>query len=295
MDENKLVPKSKYEERNAKRRALVQKCVEDPYDMDSLAKLFALVHPLAGKVLNEHPRRLPPYDREEYMQIADIVVWRVIEKIRTNPDIINNFEGYVIVSIRNAYITEFRKYVFKSLVMGKSFDRPGDSFNTSYMASYEGYIQRIITQRNETRRLFRKNNLELVRSREREYWSKNKDKKSAKDRRYRESHKEQLQAKQKEYRATHKEQRNAHDRQYRADHLEETRKKRNEYYEKTKEHQRAYRKAYDDAHRDVLRARSRAYYEKNKEMILAKGREYKRKKRAEAKAAREAEKGEKQQ
>lgn len=64
MDDNKLVQKTKYEERNAKRHALVQKCVEDPYDMDSLAKLFALVHPLAGKVLNEHPRRLPHYDKE---------------------------------------------------------------------------------------------------------------------------------------------------------------------------------------------------------------------------------------
>ena len=73
MEDNKPVPNSKYEERNAKRHALVQKCVEDPYDMDSLAKLFALVHSLAGKVLNEQHRRLPYFDREEYMQIADIV------------------------------------------------------------------------------------------------------------------------------------------------------------------------------------------------------------------------------
>ena len=78
MNDNKLTPKSKYEERNEKRHALVRKCVEDPYDMDSLEKLFALVHPLAGKVLNEHHRRLPSYDWEEYMQIADITVWRVI-------------------------------------------------------------------------------------------------------------------------------------------------------------------------------------------------------------------------
>jgi len=290
MEENKIIPASKHEIVNKKRRELAAKCIEDPYDMDSLEALFKLVHPLAAFVMNKHKRRIPSMEVEDYMQLADIVVWRVLNRIRVVPDIMNSFEAYLVASIRNCYITEYRKYVFKSLVEGRSFDRPGDTFSVATLYSMEEYVNRIVKKRNATRRAFRQNNLELVRQREREYWSKNKDKKREKDKRYCEKHKAAIAAKHKEYRATHMAERNARERKYRAEHLEETRAKRREYYWKTVDHQRAYNKQYDDAHRDVVREYQRRYYEKHRDEILAKNREYKRKKRAEKKLRKEQEK-----
>ena len=91
--DDKMIPVSKYDGRNKKRRELVQKCVDDPFDMDSLEKLFRLVHPIAAFVMNEHKRRIPSMEVDDYMQLADIVVWRVINRIRVKPDIINSFDS----------------------------------------------------------------------------------------------------------------------------------------------------------------------------------------------------------
>ena len=163
MEENRIIPVSKHDIVNKKRRELAAKCIEDPYDMDSLEALFKLVHPLAAFVMNKYKRRIPSMGIEDYMQLADIVVWHVLNRIRVVPDIMNSFEAYLVASIRNCYITEYRKYVFKSLVEGRSFDRPGDTFSVATLYSMEEYVNRIIDKRNATRRAFRQNNLELVR------------------------------------------------------------------------------------------------------------------------------------
>lgn len=271
-----------YEEKNEKRRALARKYLDDPTDMQNLNELFGLIRPLAVFVMKEH-EKIPSLEKDDYMQIADITAWKVLERIRVKPDIIDNFEAYVVAAIRNGYIAEYRKYVFKSLLESKSYTRKNSSLNAAYLYSMEEYVEKIAEKRRAYVRDFRKKHLELCRQRDRDYWNGHKDKKREKDRRYREKHKEKLKIQKREYKRTHREEINARARKYRAENGDAVREKRREYYQKTKEHQKAYREAYKKANPEKVKAYRDRYYNKNKEQILAKSREYKRRKRAEEK------------
>ena len=132
----------KYEEKNEKRRALARKYLDDPTDMQNLNELFGLIRPLAVFVMKEH-EKIPSLEKDDYMQIADITAWKVLERIRVKPDIIDNFEAYVVAAIRNGYIAEYRKYVFKSLLESKSYTRKNSSLNAAYLYSMEEYVEKI--------------------------------------------------------------------------------------------------------------------------------------------------------
>ena len=285
MENTQLVPMSKYDKRNADRRVLAAKCIADPSDYESLEKLFVLVHPLANRIVHGYSLRIPALSNEDYMQLADITVWRVLNRIRVVPDILNNFEAYLMAAIRNNYAAEFRKYVFKSFVEISSFNRPGSPLTVSNLQFLERYVQNIVEKNNATRRAFRANHLELCRQRDREYWSRNKNKKREKDQRYREKHKDKIAAQHKAYRATHMEQHIASNAKYRENHREEIRERSRAYYWNNLE----YFKDYYETHREERRQSRRNHYIENRERLLAKSREYKRKKRAEENRKRESE------
>lgn len=276
---------SKYEAMNARRSELAEICAKNPDDTASFTELCGLVRPLAVHIMNEHPRMIPYFDREDYLQMADITVWKVLAYVRKNPDILKNYTAYISVSIRHRYISEYRKFVFKNLVALRSFARPGGQTTVSYMVEMEEYKKRIYEKISAYRKKRRKENPELFRRREKEYWDRNKEKKREKDKRYHQKHKRQIAERNRKYRADHREERRESDRRYRAEHGDLVRQRAREYYHRTAEYQRAYRKAYDAAHREQKLAYQKRYYEKNKEKILAKSREYKRKKRQQAREA----------
>ena len=150
-----------YEEKNEKRRALARKYLDDPTNMQNLNELFGLIRPLAVFVMKEH-EKIPSLEKDDYMQIADITAWKVLERIRVKPDIIDNFEAYVVAAIRNGYIAEYRKYVFKSLLESKSYTRKNSSLNAAYLYSMEEYVEKIAEKRRAYVRDFRKNILNFA-------------------------------------------------------------------------------------------------------------------------------------
>ncbi len=87
---------------------------------------------------------------------------------------------------------------------------------------------------------------------------------------YRETHREELRSKSKEYYQKNKERKAQYKKKYRETHREELRSKSKEYYQKNKERIALYNKKYRETHRDKVNAISRRYYLRHRQEISIK-------------------------
>ena len=179
----------------------------DEVDQAVLEELNRLCKPIYLYIYSGYHIRLPHMDKEDYLLLGYITLWKVLERCRKNPDIINSFSAYLFRSVRNAYATEFRKYVFKNPVVFNDYvnERAGYGYNIANAVMLTKYRERILQYERERKRDFRKRNPELVRRREREYWHRNREKKALKDKRYYLKHRDQRREYSKKYREEHNE------------------------------------------------------------------------------------------
>lgn len=266
------------------RKKLALKYIENPtQDDDTLEELNKLMIPIYTFNCIKYLKILPHLDKDDYMLIGYVTLWKVLERCRKNPDIIENLDSYMFVSVRNAYVDEFRNYVFKNPVFFNDYEREKGAYFVAHGTWFTDYKERVDEQRRKYRKEFRQKNLELVREREREYWRKNKDKKAAKDKRYNESHKDQIREKHKQYREEHKEEIKIKKKTYAREHKEEINAYRRRYWQDNLEHCRSYHreyaKKYREEHREEINERRRQYREEHREEINARRREYRRRKK----------------
>ena len=181
------------EQRRNRQKELARKYImSDEVDQAVLEELNRLCKPIYLYIYSGYHIKLPHMDKDDYLLLGYITLWKVLERCRKNPDIINNFSAYLFRSIKNAYATEFRKYVFKNPIVLRDYDygRVGYGYNIANTVMLTKYKERILQQHREWSRDFRRRNPELVRRREREYWHRNRDKKALKDKRYYIRHRE---------------------------------------------------------------------------------------------------------
>ena len=106
------------EQRRNRQKELARKYImSDEVDQVALEELNRLCKPIYLYIYSGYHIKLPHIDKDDYILMGYITLWKVLERCRKNPDIINNFSAYLFRSIRNAYAAEFRKYVFKNPIV----------------------------------------------------------------------------------------------------------------------------------------------------------------------------------
>lgn len=126
-----------------KREVLIKACIADPNDGDSLYQLFHIVKPLMYTYMQPYRKHLPQYDDEDYYQVGFITLWKVLQRAAVEPSIIDNFTNYFIVSLKNAYASEFKKFVMNDVRIVVKWGCEGDSYNIGRLVTYEKYKQRV--------------------------------------------------------------------------------------------------------------------------------------------------------
>ena len=92
------------EQKKIRQKELARKYImSDEVDQTTLEELNHLCKPIYLYIYGGYHIRLPHMDRDDYLLIGYITLWRVLEKCRENPDIINSFSAYLFSSVRNAY------------------------------------------------------------------------------------------------------------------------------------------------------------------------------------------------
>ena len=120
------------EQKKIRQKELARQYISsDEVDQDVLEELNRLCKPIYLYIYNGYHIKLPHMDRDDYLLIGYITLWRVLEKCREKPDIINSFNEYLFSSVRNAYAAEFRKYVMKNPLIRVRYEEPGGSYNIS--------------------------------------------------------------------------------------------------------------------------------------------------------------------
>lgn len=266
-----------------KEKTLARKYIESELpDEETLEELNRLCRPMYLYLYNGYHLKIPQLGVDDYLAIGYVTLWKVLERCRKNPDIINNFSAYLFTSVSHSYATEFRKYVFKNPVVIRDYEyrQAGYDYNLANAVYLTKYIERVIEHRRQW---------------EREYWSKHKDKKAEKDKRYYLKHREEISEKSKQYREKnkdeirekkrkyaqeHKEKINAYHRRkwhedperFRKYHREYLRKYRQEHLEHCRERDREWKRKERLEHPELVRERKKRYYEKHKDEINARRR-----------------------
>ena len=97
------------EQRRNRQKELARKYImSDEVDQVALEELNRLCKPIYLYIYSGYHIKLPHIDKDDYILMGYITLWKVLERCRKNPDIINNFSAYLFRSIRNAYAAEFR-------------------------------------------------------------------------------------------------------------------------------------------------------------------------------------------
>ena len=128
-------------------------------------------------------------DRDDYLLIGYITLWRVLEKCREKPDIINSFNAYLFSSVRNAYAAEFRKYVMKNPLIRVRYEEPGGSYNISsafFLA--DNYLKK---DREKAKRYYH-NHIDEIKARKKEYRKHHRAELTEKNREYRKANKDKV-------------------------------------------------------------------------------------------------------
>ena len=223
-------------------------------DEEALYELNRICKKIYNTVYSRFDIRIATFDRDDYLQIGFITLWKVLEKAREKPDLINNFDSYLFTSVKHAFAAEFYKYVKGNPVILNDYEASDGNYNIANAVMLTDYLDNIRRKRNARRRQYRQENLELVRAKEREYWSRNKDKKAAKDKRYRARHLDQIREEQKQYREEHKEEIREKKRKYEQENREKINARRRRYWHEHLEECRKYHREYNRKRRARLRA-----------------------------------------
>lgn len=71
-------------------------------------------------------KHLPQYDNEDFYQIGFITLWKVLKRAAVEPSIIDNFTNYFIVSLKNAYAAEFKKFIMSDVQIAMAWECDSD-------------------------------------------------------------------------------------------------------------------------------------------------------------------------
>lgn len=184
------------------RKVLARRYVDsEGSDFEAMEDIHNSVLGVYIKCSKMYMGKLPHYDKDDYIQIGYIALWKVLERARVKPEIIDGFDAYLIRAIKNTYIKEFRKFVFKN--KGVVYDYQNDEGVTiSGMVEFQKYI-------------------ETSRQKEREYRQRTKEQRAAYNREYNRTHAEQIKRQSKEYREKNKERIRLRYKRYYWEHREE--------------------------------------------------------------------------
>ena len=266
-----------------KREKLIKACIADPNDGDSLYELFYVVKPLMYTYMQPYLKHLPHYEKEDFCQIGFITLWRVLKRAAVEPSIIDNFTNYFIVSLKNAYATEFKKFVLNDVRIAVTWECEGDSYNIGRLVAYEEYIQKIKEKKRLADKKYAEEHREKIRECSRRYRAKHKErlaelrqrpevkkKNAERHRKWREENRESLAAKKHEYYLKHKEEIKAYQKKYAEENSDKVKQRKKQYYEDHKEEQSKRAKAYYQEHKEEIKERVRKYREEHLDEVKAK-------------------------
>ena len=124
-----------------KRKELARKYIEsEGVNEPVLEELNRLMKPLYYYCIGDYYKSLPLNDIDDFYQIGYVTLWKVLEKCRKKPDIINSFSSYMMTAVKNAYATEYRNYILKNPIVKVGYEPKGAGgyyyssvfFNTQY-------------------------------------------------------------------------------------------------------------------------------------------------------------------
>lgn len=266
-----------------KREKLIKACIADPNDGDSLYELFYIVKPLRYTYMQPYLKHLPYYEKDDFCQIGFITLWRVLKRAAVEPSIIDNFTNYFIVSLKNAYAAEFKKYVLNDVRIAVTLECEGDSYNIGRLVNYEEYKQKLKEKKRLADRKYYEEHREQIREYNKQYCARHKErlaelrqrpevkkKNSERHRKWREENRERLVAKKHEYYLDHKEEIKAYQRKYAEENSEKVKQHKKQYCEEHKEEHSKKAKAYYQEHKEEIKERVRKYRVEHLEEMKAK-------------------------
>ena len=223
-------------DRKEKEAKLAQAYVDsNGTNIEAFDELCRSIRPICNKLMGKYKGKIPYLDAEDYVLIGQIVLWKVLERMRKNPDQDINFRPYLFKAIANRYASEFRNYVLSNPVQVRAYENARDPLQTiAYFDDYEWYKNKILEQ------------------------------KRAKDKRYYEKHKERILKAREQYAREHREQRHEITRRYYWKHREEIREKERQKYHEKHEEKLEYFRKYRAEHRELYRESAKRYREKRK-------------------------------
>ena len=217
------------------RRKLVQRYIKsEETDETVLDELNRLCIPIYMYIYRGFSIKLPHLDKEDYKLMGYITLWKVLEKCRERPELIDCFDAYLFKSVRNTYAAEFRKYVFKNAIELRSYENREGDYNISEMMVLTGYIEKERKKHLEAQLKYEKNHKDKKKAKDRRYYERHREEILERTKRYQEEHKDEIRARMSKYYKEHREQENARHRKYYHDHLEQCRAQRREYRRKRK-------------------------------------------------------------
>ena len=150
-----------------KRKELARKYIEsEGVNEPVLEELNRLMKPLYYYCIGDYYKSLPLNDIDDFYQIGYVTLWKVLEKCRKKPDIINSFSSYMMTAVKNAYATEYRNYILKNPIVKVGYEPKGaGGYYYSSVFFNTQYRDRLNEKAREWKREFRKRNPELVRQR----------------------------------------------------------------------------------------------------------------------------------
>jgi len=205
-------------------------------DMGSFEELCKLLRPMFIHLMERYRGVIDYYSTEDFVQIGQIVLWKVLERMRQNPGVVYNFKAYIYKAVSNRYATEFRNFVFSSDPKPiRSHESAGNPQMTiTYFGDYDRYKNKVREQR------------------------------KSKDKAYYERHKERILEARKKYAEEHRQQRREITRRYYQRHREEIREREKQKYHERHEEKLEYFRKYREEHRKQRREADKRYREKHK-------------------------------
>ena len=244
---------------------LVKKYIAASEDNETLEKLYLALKPLMTKYMRPYINEIPYLDKEDYFQIGYLTLWDVLERAKTKPDIVDGFISYYCVSVRNAYIKEFREYVLKNDTLTACYEKQDEGLTIYKLNSYEKYRQK----RRDYAKRYRQENRDRIRERNREYREKNREKILERQRESRARNRDKYNEYQRNYyrnlSAEGKEKKRTYDKEWAKKNAEYLKQKKHEYYMAHREKWLEYDRQYRSEHREEIRERHKKYRKKKKD------------------------------
>lgn len=112
-----------------------------------LEELYCFVKPLLIAKVSRHLSFISSSDREDYYQVGQIEIWRILERLRREKQEPQCFSAYLNAAMKYTYIREFYKYIerypVKTIIMESFYSHEENSARLFFMSDYlERYKQR---------------------------------------------------------------------------------------------------------------------------------------------------------